>query len=77
MFICRELINTSTGQYMPMPASDGEFRFYAVRRPGTKGFVKGNAYGETVYESNTYRARYGKDRRMGKLGELEDIKLWS
>ena len=77
MFLCRELINTKTDQFMPMPSSDGEFRFYAVRRPGTKGFVKGNAYGESVYESNTYRTRYGKDRRMGKLKQLEDPKFWA
>ena len=77
MFICRELINSKSDQYMPTPASNGEFRYYAIRRPGTKGYVKGNAYGESIYESNTYRARFGKIRRMGKLSQLEDQNYWT
>jgi hypothetical protein len=77
MFICRELISSRSDQYMPTPASDGKFRYYAIRRPGTKGMIKGSAYGEEVYESNTYSTRYGKTRGMGKLNQLEDLNYWN
>ena len=77
MFICRELINSKSGQYMPMPDEDGKFRYYAIRRPGTKGFYQTqNVYHETVQSSNQYRSRFGKIRRMGRIDELEDPAYW-
>ena len=76
VFICRELIDDKSKEYMPTPATDGEFRYYAIRRPGTKGLVKGDANGEEIYESTTYRTRFGKCRRIGTLMNLEDPKLW-
>jgi len=77
IFICRQLMNISTGNFIPTTDAGGEFRYYAVRRKGTKGYHYNQAYGGAVEETSASQKSDGKHRVIGTITQIENSHFWT
>ncbi|MFV1984800.1 MAG: toxin VasX [Thiohalomonadales bacterium] len=77
IFICRQLMNISTGNFVPTTDAGGEFRYYAVRRKGTKGYHYNTAYGGAVEETSASQKLDGKHRVIGTIMQIENSHFWN
>jgi len=77
IFICRQLMNSSNKNFIPTTDAGGEFRYYAVRRKGTKGYHYNPAYGGAVEETNASQKSDGKHRVIGTIMQIENGHFWT